>query len=466
MRFAGSAAGAQVFGPVPGNAIAQDTARFGQFWSPVLAGDVATIEFHAGPGVSDVDALTLTLPRIAHQMVGNGELKSLSAKTVTEIGQAQSCNIDVACVTPTVALYNARKAVAQLLFVNDDGSQYLCTGTLLNTVPTTNTPYLFTAGHCMKSAKAAHTLNTLWFFDAVECHSSAVPQYVQLTGGAALLGRSQDNDWALVRLNESPPYGVRYAAWNADPVPLTSVTTTLHHPLGDLKKWSEGYVGQSVSLSDEVVHGDFNEVPYNSGITEGGSSGAALLTYAASGGYYEVRGGISEGNLATCPAAPGAVFDDYSRMQDMLPLVRQFLTPEAPNPAGQVVAVEYYNRNLDHYFLTAESRRAPGSRYRRARRLGTHGSALPRLRRPRGRHESRVPLLSGTGVRRLALLFRESRRMCRDRGGAPRRLDLRESRGLLHPATRQSRAPARKGLSRCGGSSTRPRSIIATRRKS
>ncbi len=352
VRFAGSAAGAQVFGPVPGNAIAQDTERFGQFWSPVLAGDVAIIEFHAGPGVS-VDALTLTLPRIAHQMVGNGELKSLSAKTVTEIGQAQSCNIDVACVTPTVALYNARKAVAQLLFVNDDGGQYLCTGTLLNTVPTTNTPYLFTAGHCMKSAKAAHTLNTLWFFDAVECHSSAVPQYVQLTGGAALLGRSQDNDWALVRLNESPPYGVRYAAWNADPVPLTSVTTTLHHPLGDLKKWSEGYVGQSVSLSDDVVHGEFNEVPYNSGITEGGSSGAALLTYAASGGYYEVRGAISEGNLATCPAAPGAVFDDYSRMQDMLPLVRQYLTPGAPNPAGQVVAVEYYNRNLDHYFLTA-----------------------------------------------------------------------------------------------------------------
>ncbi len=74
VRFAGSAAGAQVFGPVPGNAIAQDTERFGQFWSPVLAGDVATIEFHAGPGVS-VDALTLTLPRIAHQMVGNGELQ-------------------------------------------------------------------------------------------------------------------------------------------------------------------------------------------------------------------------------------------------------------------------------------------------------------------------------------------------------------------------------------------------------
>jgi len=355
VRFAGSAVGAQVFGPVPGSAVAQDTQRFGQFWSPVLEGDVATIEFHAGPEAA-VDTLTLTLPRIAHQLAGNAELRSLSAKTVSEIGQAQSCNIDVACVAPTVALYSARRAVAQLLFVNDDGGEYLCTGTLLNTVPTTNTPYLYTAGHCMKSAKAAHTLNTLWFFDAVNCNSNAVPPYVQLTGGAELLGRSQDHDWALVRLNESPPYGVRYAAWNAVPVPLTSVTTTLHHPVGDLKKWAGGYVGQSVFLSDAVVHGEFNEVPYTSGITEGGSSGSALLTYNESGGYYEVRGAISEGNLATCPAAPGAVYDDYSRMQDMLPLVRQYLAPGTPNPSGKVVAVEYYNRNLDHYFLTA----APG----------------------------------------------------------------------------------------------------------
>jgi len=352
VRFTGSAVGTQVFGPYQASAIVQDTHRFGQFWSPVLEGEVATIEFHARQGAA-VDALTLTLPRIAHQMAGNGEMASLTAKTVSEIGQAQSCNIDVACVTPTSALYNARRAVAQLLIVNDDGGEYLCTGTLLNTVPTTNTPYLYTAGHCMKSAKAAHTLNTLWFFDAVGCNSNAVPQYVQLTGGAELLARSQDHDWALVRLNEAPPYGVRYAAWNANPVPITSVTTTLHHPMGDLKKWSSGYVGQSVFLSDAVVHGDFNEVPYTSGITEGGSSGSALLTYNEIDGYYEVRGAISEGNLATCPAAPGAVYDDYSRMQDMLPLVRQYLTPGALNTTRKVVAVEYYNRDLDHYFLTA-----------------------------------------------------------------------------------------------------------------
>ena len=355
LRFAGAADA--VFGPFPIGMVAEDTQRFGEFWSPVLEGDVATIEFRAGPGAV-LDGVTLELPRIAHQVVPTAELRtlsrnSLSAKTRSEIGLAQSCNIDVACVAPTTALSNAAKAVAQLLFVGDDDLHYLCTGTLLNDIPTTNTPYLFTAAHCMTSARAARTLNTFWFFDAVACQDNAVPPYVQLTAGATLLGRSQDNDWALVRLNEMPPAGVWFAGWSAEPVPLNAATVTLHHPRGDLKKWSAGYVSQVVNLADFVVHGTFNEVAYTSGITEGGSSGAALLTYVEDGDYYEVRGGISEGNLVTCPASPGVTYDDYSRVEDMLPLVRQYLTPFAPNPRAEVAAVEFYNKALDHYFLTA-----------------------------------------------------------------------------------------------------------------
>ena len=352
VRFAGGDS-ATIFGPFPAIAIAEDAARFGQFWSPVLEGDVATIEIHAGAGVP-VDGVTLMLPRVAHQVVGSAGMRSMSARSASEIGLAQSCNIDVACVRPSAALTDAAKAVAKLLFIGDDaGNEYLCTGTLLNDLPSTNKPYLFTAAHCMSSAYAAHTLNTFWFFDAVACKDNAVPPFVQLTAGAALLGRSQDHDWALVRLNEPPPAGARFAAWNAGPVPIGAATTTLHHPLGDLKKYARGYVGQAVFLADSVVHGTFNEVPYTSGITEGGSSGSALLTFLDSGGYFEVRGGISEGNLVACPAAPGATFDDYSRVEDMLPLMRQYLTPTVPNPDGQIAAVEYYNRQLDHYFLAA-----------------------------------------------------------------------------------------------------------------
>jgi serine protease len=36
----------------------------------------------------------------------------------------------------------------------------------------------------------------------------------------------------------------------------------------------------------------------------------------------------------------------------MLPLTREYLTPNIPGPSGMKVAVEFYNRALDHYFIT------------------------------------------------------------------------------------------------------------------
>jgi lysyl endopeptidase len=355
VAFFGSGLGGRGFGPVPTEVIVEDSARFGQFWSPVLEGEVATIELHAAPGAV-LGGLSLTLPRLSHQVASNAELRSLSAKTLDEIGQAQSCNIDVACVPPSRALANAAKSVAQLLFVGDDsGNQYLCTGTLLSDSEGSNTPYVFTAGHCMTSATAAHTLNTFWFFDAIACRNNAVPPYVQLTGGALLLGRGDDQDWALVQLLELPPPGAWYSAWSAVPIAPGTVTTTLHHPLGDLKKWTQGTVTKSVFNSDSVVHGTFNEVAYSLGITEPGSSGSALLTYDDTD-QYVVRGGLSEGNFVSCPVAPGDAFDDYSRMEDVLPLVRQYLQYGIPNPRGLVAAAEYYNKSTDHYFLTASQR--------------------------------------------------------------------------------------------------------------
>ncbi|HQR10056.1 MAG TPA: trypsin-like peptidase domain-containing protein [Casimicrobiaceae bacterium] len=354
IRFAGSTAGARVFGPVPASAVSRDTKRFGEFWSPVVEGDVATIEVHAGPGVA-LDDLVLTLPRVSHHVVRVADLRASGGKTVTEIGMAQSCTIDVACVTPTAALSRAAKAVAQLLYVGDDGREFLCTGTLLSDVPATGTPYVFTAAHCMTSARAARTLNTFWFFDAIACRSNAVPPFVQLTAGAALLGRSQDHDWALVRLNEMPPAGAAYSAWTAEPIISGTITTTMHHPIGDLKKWTQGYVSRNVVNIDTNVHATFLEVAYTRGITEAGSSGAALLTPSDSGDYYEVRGGVSGGNFVTCPVAPSEEFDDYSRVEDMLPLVRQYLTPQSPNPKAQVVVVEFFNSALNHYFLTANA---------------------------------------------------------------------------------------------------------------
>ena len=344
VSFSGNAPNAEVFGPVPANTIADDTARFGVFWSPTLDGDVATIEFHAEAGAK-IGGVTLVVPRVAHHIITGAALKS-PGKTVSDIGTSGACNIDIACVAPqTAALANAGKSVAEIVFTQEDGVSYLCTGTLLNDAITSGTPYFFTANHCINSAMAARTINTYWFFDAVACgNHTTIPAYVQQATGASLLARSEDWDWALVRLNAAPPAGTFFSAWNSALVTAGAVVSVIHHPQGDLKKWASGNAPGYQSFDDGS---SFIQARYSQGTTEGGSSGSSLLTLNG-GGFYEVRGGLF-GGLASCQDPSG--LDIYSRLDNLLPLVRQYLTP-GNNPSGTVVAVEFYNAALQHYFIS------------------------------------------------------------------------------------------------------------------
>jgi hypothetical protein len=346
LRFTGNGAQARPLGPVASRVVAADTARSGRYWSPVLDGDVATIEIHVERG-SRVPDGTLTLVAVSHQVVAPSSLNKLDAKAVQDIGTSASCNIDVACVTPrTPAFVDATKAVAAIEFTQEDGFTYLCTGTLLNDSVSSNQPYMFSAAHCLDSPVAARTLNSFWFFDAIECGSKAVPAYVQTVDGATMLARSPDWDWALVRLAGSPPPGSRFSAWRAETIPSNVAASVIHHPQGDLKKFSAG-VTQGYELYNDGS--SFAQVLYNQGTTEPGSSGAGLLTFLDSAGYYELRGGLWRGE-ASCTTPAG--LDEYSRLDNMLPLTREYLTPNIPGPSGMKVAVEFYNRALDHYFIT------------------------------------------------------------------------------------------------------------------
>ena len=346
LRFSGNGSSAKTFGPIAARDVAEDVARFGAFWSPVLEGDTATIELSIRSGAPVPDA-SLTVARVSHQVVAPASLTKLDAKAVEDIGTSASCNVDVACVTPrTQAFVDSTNAVAATEQTKEDGFTYLCTGTLLNDSLASNTPYFFSASHCIDSATAARTLNTFWFFDAITCGSKAVPAFVQQASGAALLARSVDWDWALVRLNAPPPAGTHFSAWRAEPIPNGSTISVIHHPEGDLKKWSQG-TSQGYQLYTDGS--SFAVVTYSQGSTEPGSSGAGLLTFLQSGGYYEVRGGLWTGD-ASCATPTGT--DEYSRLDNMLPLTRQYLTPTTAGLPGQSVAVEFYNRALDHFFIT------------------------------------------------------------------------------------------------------------------
>ena len=345
MRFSGSGIRAEVFGPIVANVIADATGRGEIYWTPVLVGEKAILELHAVAG-ADLSGTVLRLVRVSHLAVDGAAPRHPDAKAS---GFAGACEIDVACRPRSAALDDVANAVGMMVFSQDDGVSYLCTGTLLNDSITSFTPYLLTANHCINSAKAAASINVYWFYRAGACGSLDDPPYALQTAGAMLLARSEDWDWALVRMFDAPPAGVRFSAWRAETVAASSSAISVHHPEGDFAKWSLGTTFGYQLFTDGS---SFVKMLWSEGVTEAGSSGAGLFTFLPSGGYYELRGGLLGGD-SSCSNPTG--LDYYSRLDNMLPLVGQYLTPNAVDGKDRVVVVEYYNASLDHYFITASA---------------------------------------------------------------------------------------------------------------
>ena len=334
MVFFGSDAPGRLVGPVR---VADIPDRSLTWWSPITDGETQTIEFFS-PKAANAPAIRLT--GASHVFTSAG---SNFTKRTQDIGEAGSCNVDIRCssLQSSPAFLNARNAVAQMVF-NDSSKTYLCTGTLLNdTVAATQIPWFYSANHCfdsetlpLKSASqlqtVANTLNTLWFFEAQTCHSSSVPPYVQLAGGAQFIYNNPQADVLFLRLNNPAPSGAFFAAWSANSLATGSQVITIHHPEGDLKKVSEGSVIGTArpDLVGGTTNIPFSEVRYSSGTTEGGSSGAGLFTF--DGSQYLLRGGLWGGS-ALCTNPNGS--DNFSRLDQVYSALQTYLNPATTGPA-------------------------------------------------------------------------------------------------------------------------------------
>ena len=266
---------------------------------------------------------------------------------------------------PSQPLLNALRAVAKMVY-SSAGKSFICSGTLLNSSSGAN--YFYTAAHCIATQAEALSLSTYWFFDAATCNSTAVPAYQLVNGGANLLVADTTMDVTLLLLRESPPTGAIPAGWNANVVPTSSTIFGIHHPSGDLKKFSQGsmlgYV-QGTPVSEgglEVVSGgkaNYIQVRWARGTTEGGSSGSGVFTYN-SAGYYELRGGLSGGS-AQCTNPTGT--DEFARLDLVFTKLAPYLIPSAVIPvttATQASMVEFFIPQYDYYFISSRENEKVG----------------------------------------------------------------------------------------------------------
>lgn len=277
------------------------------WWTPELGADEQTLEIELPPG-TDRSALRVAVPQVSHifddlSLPPEGALAS-------KVNESDTCNVDATCYDELAA---QRNAVARMLFTKN-GSTYACTGTLLNDAASSGTPYFLSANHCISTQTVASSLQTDWFYRSSACNSRTLSSAsVRRFAGATLLYASSANDTAFMRLNEAPPAGAAFAAWDATPQVSGAAVFGLHHPRTDLLKLSLGNVAGQLACSDASgtqftcsgTSGNYYQVKWSSGTTEAGSSGSALFR-----GAYVV--GTLYGGAASCTATGGV--DAYGRL--------------------------------------------------------------------------------------------------------------------------------------------------------
>ena len=299
------------------------------WWTPAVDGDTLTLEIELPAGVAP-SAVQVAMPEVLHIYENIFTLIDDGTAPQTKLNEAGSCTLDSTCYD---AYASQRNAVARMLFVKEGGG-FLCTGTLLNDRNSTGTPYFLTANHCISSQAAASSLQTFWFYRTPSCNSRLLSSASQTrAGGAQLLHTQAIPDMSLLQLNDKPPAGAVFAAWDSNPLANRAPVVGIHHPKGDLQKISFGSVvgtsactvgdGYFLCTPSAGMTEGFYRVQWSEGMTEGGSSGSGLFAGGA------LTGVLSNGS-GSCTVSGG--YNHYARLDQVFPALRPWLYADAAPP--------------------------------------------------------------------------------------------------------------------------------------
>ena len=233
------------------------------FATMLTPGDTVIVEYHEPANAAfagDIRIGTVT----------HGYKDVLSWDPSKAFGSSGSCNNNVNCAI-SAGWEDPIRSVVMLM----SGGNGFCTGAIVNNTAQDETPYLLTANHCGCSP-------TNWVvafnWESATCSNpGSSPPYDSMSGATFRASRSQ-SDFCLVEMNNSIPlnYNPFYAGWDhSGNVP--SSTVGIHHPSGDIKKFSidndpavlGGYFGPGTT--------HWEVVDWDDGTTEPGSSGSPVV---------------------------------------------------------------------------------------------------------------------------------------------------------------------------------------------
>jgi lysyl endopeptidase len=302
----------------------------GEFATTLLKGDKVTLEYYEP--LSEFGKGIIQISSIVH---GYRDL----FKQLKTFGQSGACNVNVVCDT-TIWGDEIRSTVMLLT----SGNTRFCSGALVNNTLQDGTPYILTAEHCNVASNNIFMFN----YQSADCSPSVDGPTTQTISNCTLIANNTPSDFHLLKLSSVPPlsYNVFYAGWNNVDTAATN-GTGIHHPRGDVKKISHDD-DPTISSGYYTAGNDHWEVlDWNSGTTEGGSSGSPLFDQ-----NHRIVGQLHGGNAA----CGNDEFDYYGKFatswasnSDTLKQLKYWLDP---NNSG-ATAINGYDPNGPSYITDA-----------------------------------------------------------------------------------------------------------------
>ena len=236
------------------------------FATTLIPSDSIIIEYVEPPDVDFPGRLNLQTVTHAYRDPG-GFVKSF--------GSSGWCNLNVAC-EEAEGWEDQISSVVMLL----TGSNGFCSGVMINNTMNDARPFLLSANHCYRTPSTV----VAWFnWESQDCEDPGEPPPHDALSGAVSLARHPGSDVWLLELNHDVPesYNPFFAGWNRTlEEELTDTIAGIHHPRGDIKKFSfaEGGV-QAASYLGNPGSGDTHwHITWSGGTTtEPGSSGSPIF---------------------------------------------------------------------------------------------------------------------------------------------------------------------------------------------
>ncbi len=228
-------------------------------------------------------------------------------------GGAGSCEVPINC-SEGANYQKQKRGVARILLLSK-GTQYWCTGSLVNDTKNDGKSYFLTANHCGESASTSDYYQWIFYFnfESPDCSRPLYPpsDTASLSGARLLAAApySSGSDFKLLLLNDSVPtsYKPYFNGWDVTGNG-SNKGVVIHHPEGDIKMistYTTPVVPADYQSSSNNPNGLYWKVIWTAtthghGVTEGGSSGAPLFN---SQGLIigELTGGFSDCSALDSP---------------------------------------------------------------------------------------------------------------------------------------------------------------------